>query len=392
MTQSQMNEKIDWFKKNGHCPKSKTIRLEWLEDGSYTVDLFGYNVVLYCREDGKLKRYCAPIDPEKLENREKGISGTYSYNLIAKLFKDYYGVSLIQAFGRCPKILKKMVPAPLLWLNEEYRYKTCVNVYKADVSSAFSYELSKPLPDYHTATVRTGTFEPTKEYPFAFYTKSQNIAIYGEFDTRYNRDLPVHDERKEYIDIPPNKDCTVLMKASPYDFRSICDSFYNERKTHPENKLIVNSFIGFLQSQRIWQGDQFMGHIPAVVIARCNQRMMRYCSSLVDSGRKILLVMTDSIAWMGGEFYATEKTKRLGAFYEEYSDCLMRYYSYGKYGIKKDGKIYLVKHQGIDGKTVNKMDIKTLNDLDNLFFKENKGFGFNKKTQRFEEVRIWPGK
>ena len=391
LTQTELNEKIDYYKKNGFCPRSKSVRNEWLEDGAYTVDLFGYNVVLYCREDGKLKRYCAPIDGDKIQDRKQGIGGTYAFKLISKIFKEYHGVSLIEAFGRCPIILKKMVPAPLLWLNPEYRYKICTNVYKADVSSAFGYELSKPLPDYHTATMRTGKFEPTKEYPFAFYTKSGNIAIYGEFDTSNNEKLPVHDERKKYIHIPPEQEQTILMKAAQYDFYGICRQFYNERKQHPENKLLINSFIGFLQSTLLWKGGLFMGHITAVVIARCNQRMIRYCERLHDMGRKILLVMTDSIMWSGGEFSATEKEKRLGAFYEEYANVVAIYYSYGQYAIAKDKKFYVVKHQGIDGKRVDVANVKSIKDLDELFLKKNKAFGYNKKNQRLEEMNICPG-
>jgi hypothetical protein len=388
LTQEQLNNKIEHYNEIGHVPNSKTIRMEWLEDGAYSVDTFGQNIVLYCRENGELIRYCAPVDADKLNSRSNGHGGVYAYNLINKMFSNIYGLSIVSAFGRCEKSFKRFVPAPILWLNEKHKYKVIHNVYKADVSSAFPYELSKPLPDYHTYEIVKGRKEPNKKFKFAFYAKSNHLAIYNEFDTHYNKEKFIVDGRFPAKNVKDDEEETILMEASDYSFAPICEHFYKLREKNKESKQLINSAIGYMQSQRIWKGNYFLGHIPAIVIARSNQRMIDYCQELVNNGNHILMVATDSIAWCGKPFAKTDLFKKLGAFYLEYEKCQMKYYNFGQYGICKDGEFYLVKHQGIDGREVDNLKIGSFSELDSLFFEHNKAVVFNTKAKMFEERRI----
>lgn len=387
LSQEQLNNKIEHFVEFGFVPESKTIRTQWLEDGAYNVDTYGQNIVLYCRENGELIRYCAPVDSEKIKQREVRRGGVYAYNLINKMFCNKYGVSIVSAFGRCNKELKKMIPAPVLWQNEKYKYQVLYNVYKADVSSAFPFELSKPLPDFHTAETLKGRKAPTAKRPFAFYTKSKHIAIYNEFDTHDNFKKYLNDN-SSYNAIKDDEDETILMEASEYSFKPIAEHFYKLRESNPESKQLINSMIGYMHSTRIWKGDLFLGHIPAVVIARSNQRMIDYCDSLKKSGNIILMVATDSIAWSGKPFKKASLFKTLGAFYQEFENCQLKYYNFGQYGILKDGKIFVVKHQGIDGRELDKFCVSSFDDLDSLFFEHNKTVVFNERTKMFEERRF----
>lgn len=387
--QEQLNKKIEYYKAFGTIAKSKSIRLQWIEDGTYSIDTFGQNIVLYCRENGELLRYCAPIDSDKIQQRIEGHGGVYAYNLINKMFANQYGISIVSAFGTVRKDYKKFIPAPILWLNEQHKYKVIHNVFKADVSSAFPFELSKPLPDSHTAIEYKGRKSPTKKYPFAFYKKSGHIAIYKELDTHENKNKHIVDNRYSFADVVDNSEETILMQKSDYSFENIAKHFYNIRNENPESKQLINSMIGYMHSQRIWKGNFFLGHIPAVVIARSNQRMIDYCEELINDGNIILLVATDSIAWCGHEFKKCSLFKSFGAFYTEYQKAQMKYYNFGQYGIFKDGVFYVVKHQGIDGKNVEKVNINSFSDLDSLFFEHNKSVVFNTQKMVFEERRIF---
>ena len=355
LTHKEFNEAVDWYKANGTLVlSSKTRVLDWMEEGNYCIDNdYKNQPTIFAVRGGKLVRLTSSFDEDKNKRRNEGVKGgTFAYNFINKQMKERKGVSLISAFGRVDKTWKQLVPAPLLWQNPDYKNDIVHNVFKADVSSAFPYMGTLPLPDAHKKSVKyiSGRVPPNEEYPFAFYPKSKNIAVLGEFDTHDYVNYYVKDDRCIYQNIAPQLDDTVLMKASPYTLKDIMEDLYNGRKEKPDNKIIMNSFFGYLQSTKLWKGDLNMAHVTAVVITRSNHRMLKYTQEMIENGGMPVLVMTDSIVWRGTVFNEFTKEKSLGAFVLEYEMADLAYCKYGQYAISdpKTGEFLVVKHQGID--------------------------------------------
>ena len=369
LTHKEFNEAVDWYKANGTLVlSSKTRVLDWMDEGNYCIDNdYKNQPTIFAVRGGKLVRLTSSFDEDKNKRRNEGVKGgTFAYNFINKEMKKRKGVSLISAFGRVDKTWKQLVPAPLLWQNPDYKNDIVHNVFKADVSSAFPYMGTLPLPDAHKKSVKyiSGRVPPNEEYPFAFYPKSKNIAILGELDTHDYVGYYVKDDRCIYQDIVPELDDTVLMKASPYTLKDIMEDLYNGRKENPDNKIIMNSFFGYLQSTKLWKGDLNMAHVTAVVITRSNHRMLKYTQEMVENGGMPVLVMTDSIVWRGTVFDKFTKEKSLGAFVLEYEMADLAYCKYGQYAISdpKTGEFLVVKHQGIDDQATEEK-LKGVNNL-----------------------------
>lgn len=369
LTHKEFNEAVDWYKANGTLVLgSKTRVLDWMDEGNYCIDNdYKNQPTIFAVRGGKLVRLTSSFDEDKNKRRNEGVKGgTFAFNFINKQMKERKGSSLISAFGRVEKSWKQMVPAPLLWQNPDYKNDIVHNVFKADVSSAFPYMGTLPLPDAHKKSVKyiSGRVPPNEEYPFAFYPKSKNIAILGELDTHDYVGYYVKDDRCIYQDIAPELDDTVLMKASPYTLKDIMEDLYNGRKENPDNKIIMNSFFGYLQSTKLWKGDLNMAHVTAVVITRSNHRMLKYTQEMIENGGMPVLVMTDSIVWRGTVFDKFTKEKSLGAFVLEYEMADIAYCKYGQYAISdpKTGEFLVVKHQGIDDQATEEK-LKGVNNL-----------------------------
>lgn len=369
LTHKEFNEAVDWYKANGTLVLgSKTRVLDWMDEGNYCIDNdYKNQPTIFAVRGGKLVRLTSSFDEDKNKRRNEGVKGgTFAFNFINKQMKERKGSSLISAFGRVEKSWKQMVPAPLLWQNPDYKNDIVHNVFKADVSSAFPYMGTLPLPDAHKKSVKyiSGRVPPNEEYPFAFYPKSKNIAILGELDTHDYVGYYVKDDRCIYQDIAPDLDDTVLMKASPYTLKDIMEDLYNGRKENTDNKIIMNSFFGYLQSTKLWKGDLNMAHITAVVITRSNHRMLKYTQEMIENGGMPVLVMTDSIVWRGTVFDKFTKEKSLGAFVLEYEMADIAYCKYGQYAISdpKTGEFLVVKHQGIDDQATEEK-LKGVNNL-----------------------------
>lgn len=372
----EFNRKVDFYRERGTLVTgSKTKLIDWCEELPYAIDYSSRTATIYCRgEDGNFYRFVSFLDVEKNEKQiEKKKGGTFAYNEINKSFRKENGKSLIAAFGRVSKSYKELVPPPILWQNPEYLGEIVHMIRKADVSSAFPYAGTMTLPDSHAWAKRTcyGRVEPTEEYPFAFYIKSKHMAIYGEFDTHDYKNYYVKDVRPFYRDIPDDEEVTVLMKASKYSLKDIMERLYEGRKENADNKIIMNSFFGYLQSARLWKGDLFMAHITAVVITRTNDRMLKCTQEIYERGGMPMLVMTDSVAWRGNVYDKTDKEKKLGAFYLEHENADMVYCRFGQYALYDpiNKEFLITKHQGLDENeaAVRMEGVKNLRDFAKKF-------------------------
>lgn len=393
ISKDEFKKKLQFFKKHGHrVESSKTLLIKWAHDLSWQVDKRFNSYNLYCRDtDGVLKMYFTPIDESKYERAErlgdKSI-GRNAFYTVSDRFRKENGISLRRAFGYVDKNrFEGMCPTASSAQNERYRNREVMGCFKADISSAYPYELTKTLPDSHRYKEVQGRVLPTEEYPFAFYMTSYHIAVYGEFDSH---DWDKHKfgvMQKRIHDVPDEEEVTILMKASSYSLKNIFQDLYEHRAEHAENKIVMNAFIGFLHSKGFFPcKGLYMGHIAAVTIARLCERIYSVCDKLIEEGNTPLLIMTDSVAWMGRKSDVAENKKYLGSFSYEHENCTMLYYKTGQYGIRsKEGKIVTVKIQGHKTSETDLSGVKTLRDLDKIFLRPNMVEVLDLKSAEFKE-------
>ena len=259
--------------------------------------------------------------------------------------------------------LRRCVPRQISWYNknEKYRYRKLDNCYKADVSSAFSYEATKMLPTWIDHKIVEGVAEPTAAYPFAFVSTGRLI-IYGELDTdefyrtpfyytewdkvKFMREEQKKAEKFRYKQCVLSKELgretdarvyTVLCKASRYTLKSTFEYFYFLKNNGDKKaKAIMNYFIGMCWNKK----SPIYLHLAAVIIARCNKRMIGTAEELAKRGNVPLLIATDSVAWYGKEEPdLVDKKKFLGAFISELDNGEMFVVRSKKYQMKKGDKI-----------------------------------------------------
>lgn len=214
--------------------------------------------------------------------------------------------------------IKKCVISPFDYVCEGLAGKE-VYVNKADVSSAYGSTLQGSLPTLEGFVKVSGRVAPSEEYPFAYYVKSHQLSVYGEFDSKdflttrfYNRLTYGH--KWIPIDVPPEHDETILCKAETKKsdgFRKAIKEMYSRRKEDPDYKLYINACIGMLHLNK----DPHCSHIAAVVYGRCVNAMLKRCEAIENAGGVIVLVNTDSISWIGPvpEGLCTNE-KSMGAF------------------------------------------------------------------------------
>ena len=265
--------------------------------------------------------------------------------------------------------------------------------YKADFSSAFPAAACGRLPDRHGYQMRLGYVEPNEEYPFAFYLNSGHSAEYKGYDTRTWSKRKWYANRGNFEKVLPQKEITVLMKASKYELTDVLKDLYEKKSSGDENmKTFLVAFFGYLRSTKSFQNN-YMAHISIVAYGRHVQMMMDYADKLEEDGNEILMFATDSIAWKGKKSsLTTEKSEKiLGSFVNEYENADMVIVACGVYAIQEKGKLYLVKHQGTDKDIIQKANIKSLSDF--ISFYIEKGFLieediYNRDTNKFEKRRV----
>ena len=89
-------------------------------------------------------------------------------------------------------------------------------------------------------------------------------------------------------------------------------------------KAIMNIFIGFCHKKT---RPSFL-HLAAVILARCDNRIIKMAECLINRGCTPLLIATDSIAWQGKvnnvflpSPIVSKQDKKLGAFVREFVDA-----------------------------------------------------------------------
>lgn len=298
----------------------------------YFYSRFGNSFTLYWYEEqvGIGKCYYRPhkvstqaSDP--VGEAQQEITGYMAMKKVKELYAAITHKSFARQFGGDKQLaaaIKRCVCSPICYPSSNGAtpvVKHYDKVFKTDITSAYPYEGSKKLPTLQGAKKVSGRVAPTEEFPFAFYVKSGDLAIYEEFDTddmrNYRKFYPAYFDRHFAV----RDEETILCPAAEYDLNQLFYMMYDKRKTNPEYKTYMNLFIGYCQRN---DNPEF-AHIAAVVLARCVMRVLRIAAELEKRGNQVILIATDAVAWTGKaepDMYCLPHEKELGALVLEYEN------------------------------------------------------------------------
>ena len=167
-----------------------------------------------------------------------------------------------------------------------------------------------------------GWVEPDSNFPFSFCSDGR-MAFIEEDGTIIDTDLirnsvfygssqQDHEivrqiaNRNHYL--VPSQTTTLRCKAAE-GLEKVMIELYNQRHENSNLKFVMNAAIGCCHCNEL----PTFAHIAAVVLARCDTRMIKLAERLINSGHPPLLIATDSIAWIGtGSELEVSGTKQLG--------------------------------------------------------------------------------
>lgn len=328
----EYNEKLKWVISNFR-EKIFNTRAVRLIKGNGTYSIYNCSAYIEIRYIEKCKPHIIRFSKNglKQENLGAGREGLDHFNLRLKELTDDDDISLFKVFSNKKYKneyfdVKRCVISPFDYADDYFSGRK-LKINKADVSSAYPFELTKSLPTFHNCKRVSGRVEPNKNYPFAFYIKSRHVKIYNELYTKdfKNTLYPYQSIGRVWNPadyIKPEDDETILCKEEKEYSKYIKDialELYYQRKEHPEYKTWLNAFIGKLQCN----SNPFASCVSAVVIARCANNMIKRCEILENEGNIPVLVNTDSISWVGTKSSVCTTKKDIGNFVLEYSDIPM---------------------------------------------------------------------
>lgn len=286
---------------------------------------------------------------ERDTSDDKKITGTQAFHFIYNLYqkKTKSRIDIYDDYGCSDELkflIKNCVPSPINYVNPKFKYDefSLLSCTKADVSSAYPFEATKPLPTLNDCLVVNGIeVAPSEQYPFAFYPKSGTLAIYNELDTHNLIGRPEYVRHNYKPDIVDN-DMTILCKAcDKTHLADIYKELYIKRNEIPNCKDYMNLSLGYMELN----SDPILAHIKAVVVARCDTRVLAISDKLTERKLPIILIATDSVSWVGPNQpdivdVVKDEDKYLGAFALEFTNGMMivcgaKAYQYMTY----DGKV-----------------------------------------------------
>lgn len=309
-------------------------------------------VLIRVVDDDGAKQYCFNVNQASRDDVERP-SGAKAYQYVESFFNEFYGnkKSLFQAFSAIKykkeyNEIKLCVPKPINFMLKKAEGKKLDHCWKADVSSAYPFEGTKKLPTLEGCQKFKGTKKPTKDFPFAFYTKSHHIAIYNELDTHnwanYKEYYTLYEEQFD----DNVEDETILCKESSYSLKPVFDSIY-QKKLNGESmaKFGMNAFIGFCHKN----SNPRLSHVAACILARCCDRMLSTTKKIEAEDNKniVIFIATDSIIWRGNRSEFATDDKYFGSFTYEHHDC--QFFAQGPkaYQIISDNGEIITKYAGM---------------------------------------------
>lgn len=317
---AEADELLKKLKATGKKAKSKTKRIDWQEDNTWTLVKDGNWNSIGVRENSKLVRYSwHEIDDKKNEDTER-LSGSKCASIFNEHFQIENGCTLRKAFGYVEKggIISRCVPRGFFYINDFYKNVIIKDVSKADYSSNYPSNLLGKLPDANTAVEYPGEISPSSEYPFAFYDNG-HCAEYQRFDTR---DYPKYGELTEMLQYTDKDRCmpkylgkatkTILCKASTYTLNNTVQHFYDLKQAGDTTaKAVLNTTIGMFHANLESTRDSYrLYHVAAVCIGRANQLMLDTVSKIgLDN---VLQIVIDGILYIDQDNISLTKDKALG--------------------------------------------------------------------------------
>lgn len=405
----EWNELVDTLIADGYVENQSPLKTtkRSFPLGSYKFDDNKRDKDMYAVNwKGELLHFYTANDDEK--NSDEHVYGSEAFKEINSQFVKLYNLSFSKAYGtwqrgeldksskddekkyhyeleQCNAALPAVIDCDYLC-----KHILLEGVYKADISSAYPYELTKPLPTtvgmIGPISGQAGIFPGFVTY----WTKSGHI-LAEDVDTRSLVEHPLYQNFHKFKDIPAEEEVSYLLPLSKYSLAPIMEKLYNGRKQNEKNKGIMNSFIGKLYSRKENQRS-YMGHISALVLARQRTKMCELYDKLIADGRYPVMYATDSIMWIGGPSQVAESRKYLGSFTLEYENCRAVITSCGNYAIEdpKTKALALVKHQGISKGMWATRRIETLEDFRNatVIHMEERYDKSKHKYELYEKVEI----
>lgn len=353
---------LTWLHSKGIVARSQTKIDDWLDPWTYRIEQKGHWVNAYVNNpDAGLIIYTWHAFNNDKNNGEKWQhKGQSGIRALHREFKKRTGVTFLGAFGYSDKDLKRCVPRPFYFINNQYNDKIIKGVSKGDISSCYPYECSGSLPTMKGFKILKGIHKPDEEYPFAFYKKSGHVAEFGVLDTRkwasdrYGWNLLIDAKGKEkYKNISDSEEETLLCKKSDYELGPEFEYFYNIKEAHKgthegeEAKLVMNATIGFFHPSDKGENTRSsfrLYHIAAICLARAGQRMLNELAR--HEPDNIIQAVVDCIIYKDDVRYG--KIKKLGAMVQEWTDCEYIQRGTNSYMAFKKGEPVQIKHGSYD--------------------------------------------
>jgi len=121
---------------------------------------------------------------------------------------------------------------------------------------------------------------------------------------------------------------SALIETHP-EFKDVITKLYNERKTNPLYKLVLNSTIGYMQSEPCCKAK--WANLSRDAINRNNQKLNELAARLRKAGRTILAFNTDGIWYAGDVYHGKGEGSNLTEWSNDHINCKVRFKSAGSY-------------------------------------------------------------
>lgn len=338
-----------------------TIRYLYSDEDVFSIQVKSDYRILCLKEKGKYIRY-STNEFDNTKNDQEEYQGSKSITEFQRKFKEINDISLFKAFGTTEIEFKRNIPKQFYYLNRDYLHKELI-ASSIDGCSQYPSNMCGLLPDSHTMIEVNGRVEPNEEYPFAFY-KSGHLAEYKVFDTHkwlfnpyFDRLFRLFKEDWSILNLKDNEEVTYLMKASKYTLDDVWEYFYDRRKIDNLAKLVMNSSIGMMHTEKY--NSYKYAHLVAIAIARGNQKILNMCERI--GYKNIIHICVDGIIYKGSQVYGVDY-KKLGVFNQEFIGCDFLMSNMNKYIAMKDNKCVKAKHGNCNTNLITDAEIKKLTD------------------------------
>ena len=358
LTQKEFVKKFNELKETRKLVKYSTRRQDYT-DKTFSFSKKGDYFRMFCYEDEKYITYSTNSTQDSKNGQE--YEGSRAISLFNSAFKARKGISLYKCYGTVNESFKAYIPKQFSYVNENYLNKE-IKASGVDFSSSYPSCMCGPLPDSHTAIEVEGYVDPTKEYPFAFYTNGY-CAEYEVFDTREWKGNYYFKYLFNYFNIKKLRNVevkTILMKASPIRMDDIWEDFYNNRKISDEAKLVMNRAIGMMHTKK-YTSHKY-AHLVAIAIGRNNQRILNLAKKI--SYDKVVHICVDGIIYNTYQVFGNDE-KKLGNLYQEFVGCDFKMTGPNKYIVLCDGECVKAKHGNCNTDIKEDKDIKSLDEQNN---------------------------